>query len=54
MGLINLTIKGAFIGALTAGAFLTGALMGSKTNRKKIIEKFKKMQFKRNASASKK
>jgi len=53
MRLISLTVKGAFIGALAAGAFLTGAIIGSKSNRKKLIEKFKKMQFKKNSSASK-
>ena len=53
MKLINFAIKSAFItGALTAGAFLTGATLGMLVNKEKVLDKFKKMQIKKNKSAS--
>ena len=53
MKLINFAIKSAFItGALTAGAFLTGATLGMLVNKEKVLDKFKKMQIKKNDSAS--
>ena len=48
MKLINFAIKSAFItGALTAGAFLTGATLGMLVNKEKVLDKFKKMQIKK-------
>ena len=48
MTLLNFAIKSAFItGALTAGAFLTGATIGMLVNKDKVMDKVKKMQIKR-------
>ena len=48
MKLIGFAIKSAFLtGALTAGAFITGAAIGLSINKDKAIEKFKKMQLKK-------
>ena len=45
MTLLNFAIKSAFItGALTAGAFLTGATVGMLVNKDKVMDKVKKMQ----------
>ena len=53
MKLINFAIKSAFVtGALTAGAFITGATLGMLVNKEKVFDKFKKMQIKKNNSAS--
>ena len=53
MKLINFAIKSAFVtGALTAGAFITGATIGMLVNKEKVFDKFKKMQIKKNDSAS--
>ena len=53
MKLINFAIKSAFVtGALTAGAFITGATIGMLVNKEKVFDKFKKMQIKKNKSAS--
>lgn len=49
MTILNFAIKSAFItGALTAGAFLTGASIGLLVNKDKAIDKIKKMQIKKN------
>ena len=48
MTILNFAIKSAFIaGALTAGAFLTGASIGLFVNKDKAIDKIKKMQIKK-------
>ena len=48
MKLINFAIKSAFVtGALTAGAFITGATIGMLVNKDKVFDKFKKMQIKK-------
>ena len=53
MKLINFAIKSACVtGALTAGAFITGATLGMLVNKEKVFDKFKKMQIKKNKSAS--
>ncbi len=53
MKIISFAIKSAFItGALTAGAFITGAVVGTFLNKDKVIDKFKKLQLKKNNSAS--
>ncbi len=53
MKIIGFAIKSAFLtGALTAGAFLTGMALGTVINKDKAIDKFKKMQLKKNKSAS--
>ena len=53
MKIINLVIKGAFItGVMATGAFFTGAAIGVLVNKDKALNKFKKMQIKKNKSAS--
>ena len=53
MKLINFAIKSAFLtGVLTTGAFFTGLIAGSLVNKEKVLNKFKKMQLKKNNSAS--
>tara|TARA_B100000214_G_C23735916_1_gene520989 strand:+ start:219 stop:386 length:168 start_codon:yes stop_codon:yes gene_type:complete len=53
MNIIKFAIKNAFItGALTSGAFLTGAAIGLLINKEKTIKKLKDLQFKKNKSAS--
>tara|TARA_E500000178_G_C16916999_1_gene705356 strand:- start:204 stop:371 length:168 start_codon:yes stop_codon:yes gene_type:complete len=53
MKIIRLAIKSAFItGSLTAGAFITGAAIGMFFNKEKAVDKFKKLQLKKNNSAS--
>ena len=48
MTLLNFAIKSAFVtGALTAGAFLTGATIGILVNKEKVMDKVKKMQIKK-------
>tara|TARA_B100000123_G_scaffold133732_1_gene98661 strand:+ start:108 stop:257 length:150 start_codon:yes stop_codon:yes gene_type:complete len=48
MTLLNFAIKSAFVtGALTAGAFLTGATIGILVNKEKFMDKVKKMQIKK-------
>ena len=52
MKLINFAIKSAFVtGALTAGAFITGATIGMLVNKEKVFDKFKNAN-KKNKSAS--
>ncbi len=53
MRIVSFAIKSAFLtGALTAGAFITGATIGMLVNKEKAINTFKKMQLKKNKSAS--
>ncbi len=53
MKILNFAIKSAFVtGALTAGAFITGAAIGTFLNKDKIIDRFKKSQLRKNNSAS--
>ncbi len=53
MRFINCKPKSAFlIGALTAGAFISGVAIGLIVKREKIFSKLKKSQFKENRSSS--
>lgn len=53
MKIINLAIKSAFLtGVLATGAFFTGAAVGVLINKDKALNKLKKMQIKKNKSAS--
>ena len=53
MKLINFAIKSAFFtGELTAGALIKGSTIGMLVNKEKVFDKFKKMQIKKNKSAS--
>ncbi len=53
MKLVSFALKSAFLtGALTAGAFISGTALGLFLNKNKAIERFKKMQLKKNSSAS--
>ncbi len=53
MKLVSFAIKSAFLtGALAAGAFITGATVGMLVNKEKVVNTFKKMQLKKNKSAS--
>ena len=53
MKLINFALKSAFVtGSLTTGAFITGLILGSLVKNDKVINKLKKMQIKKNTSAS--
>ena len=53
MKFLGFVVKSAFLtGALTAGAFITGAAIGTVLNKEKIINKIKKVQLKKNHSAS--
>ncbi len=53
MKLVSFALKSAFLtGALTAGAFISGTAFGLFLNKNKAIERFKKMQLKKNSSAS--
>ena len=53
MTLIKFAISSAFItGALTAGAFLTGTLVGNCLKKAEIVPKLKKLTIKKNQSAS--
>ena len=53
MKFVSFAIKSAFFtGALTAGAFITGMVIGSFVKKDKIIDKIKKAQIKKNSSAS--
>ena len=55
MKIVPYALKGAFIvGALTTGAFFTGAAIGLALKKKNVISKLKKSQFKENKSASSK
>ena len=55
MRIIPYAIKSAFLlGALTTGAFFTGATVGFLIKKNKILTKLKKSQFKENKSASSK
>tara|TARA_B100001741_G_C16116760_1_gene398126 strand:+ start:10 stop:177 length:168 start_codon:yes stop_codon:yes gene_type:complete len=55
MKIVPYAIKSAFIvGALTTGAFFTGAAIGIALKNNNIITKLKKSQFKENKSASSK
>ncbi len=55
MRVVSYAIKGAFIvGALTTGAFFTGAAIGIALKNNNLITKLKKNQFKENKSASSK
>ena len=48
MKLISFAIKSSFI----TGAFLSGLALGVLINKDKVLNKFKKMQLKKNDSAS--
>ena len=53
MKLLSFAVKSAFLtGALTAGAFITGTAIGMFINKEKALDRFKKMQLKKNKSAS--
>ena len=53
MKFLGFVVKSAFLtGALTAGAFITGAAIGTVLNKEKIVNKIKKVQLKKNHSAS--
>ena len=53
MKLISLALKSAFItGSISTGAFITGLLIGSFVKKDAVVDKFKKMQLKKNKSAS--
>ena len=53
MKLVSFALKSAFLtGALTAGAFISGTALGLFLNKNKAIERFKKIQLKKNSSAS--
>ena len=55
MRIIPFAIKGAFVvGALTTGAFFTGAAIGAVIKKSNVLTKLKKSQFKENKSASSK
>ena len=55
MKFINCKPKSAFlIGALTAGAFVSGMVIGLIVNREKILTKLRKTQFKENINSSSK
>ena len=48
MKFLGFVVKSAFLtGALTAGAFITGAAIGTVLNKEKIINKIKKVQLKK-------
>ena len=53
MRIVPYALKGAFIvGALTAGAFFTGAAIGLALKNNNLVTKLKKSQFKENKSAA--
>ncbi len=53
MKIISFALKSAFLtGALSAGAFITGVAVGSFIKKDKVINSLKKMQIKKNHSAS--
>ncbi len=53
MNLIKFAISSAFVtGALTAGAFMTGIIIGNVTKKKDLINNLKKMSIKKNDAAS--
>ncbi len=55
MRIVPYAIKSAFIvGALTTGAFFTGAAIGVALKHNDILKKLKNSQFKENKSASSK
>ena len=55
MKIVPYAIKGAFsVGALTTGAFFTGAAIGLALKNNDVIKKLKNSQFKENKSASSK
>ena len=55
MKFINCKPKSAFlIGALTAGAFVSGLAIGLIIKKEKILTKLRKTQFKKNISSSSK
>lgn len=55
MNIIKLAISSAFVtGALTAGAFMSGILLGSLSKNKDILNNIKKMSLKKNNAASSK
>jgi|TARA_Y100000287_G_C13899882_1_gene200111 hypothetical protein len=55
MRIIPCTIKSAFlVGALTTGAFFTGAAIGIALKKTNLLNNLKKSQFKENKSASSK
>ena len=55
MRIVPYALKGAFIvGALTTGAFFTGAAIGLALKNNNFVSKLKKSQFKENKSASSK
>ncbi len=53
MNIIKLAVSSAFItGALTAGAFISGAIIGNLCKKKDFLNNLKKMSIKKNKSAS--
>lgn len=53
MTLIKFVISSAFVtGALTAGAFISGTLVGNCLKKDQIIPKLKGLSVKKNSSAS--
>ena len=53
MSLIKFAISSAFVtGALTAGAFMSGIIIGNITKNKDLINNLKKMSIKKNNAAS--
>ena len=53
MKLVSFALKSGFVtGALSAGAFITGTALGLFLNKNKALDTFKKMQLKKNKSAS--
>ena len=53
MNLIKFAISSAFVtGALTAGAFMSGIIIGNVSKKKDLVNNFKKMSIKKNKAAS--
>ena len=53
MNLIKFAISSAFVtGALTAGAFMSGIIIGNVTKKKDLVNNLKKMSIKKNKEAS--
>ena len=53
MNLIKFAISSAFVtGALTAGAFMSGIIIGNVTKKKDLVNNLKKMSIKKNKAAS--
>ena len=53
MNLIKFAISSAFVtGALTAGAIMSGIIIGNVTKKKDLVNNLKKMSIKKNKAAS--